>query len=288
MLRLNRRRHERFFQSRSARGDVRRRREQRGRVARPASDERRVRHGAATRPDRRRRHRRAAGGLGVDTSPHPSGRRPRRASTSSRPGAAQRPSKVRLRPRGFVDRDGRAGRLRLGRNPSQAPTWFHISGHHARHSAPAPPRLALEAVGEARRRGDRLVRPKLPGQPVEVRQERAGGDGASWCRGTSGGHRATRRTARSRSASRRRPTASVAMSTPTPTAPWPNGCASVPQPREVASSRCARARIADENGWSGCLRQPGPLPGQPRTTNHRHRRPRRQRRRLRRGPDLRP
>ena len=99
------------------------------------------------------------------------------ASTSWRRGPASgRPSSSMTAP-AIRDRRGAPRGHRLGHGRSRGASWFHLTGHHAGHLAD-PRRSCPWRRCAARSEGShRVLRPELPQEPVEIRQERARGDG---------------------------------------------------------------------------------------------------------------
>ena len=93
-------------------------------------------------------------------------------------GANQRPSVVIYDRAGAAIAEARHGRHRLGQRHSGAP-WFHITGITPAISQSAAD-LSLEAVRAAKAEGPHgVLRSELPQEPLEVREERARGDGGA-------------------------------------------------------------------------------------------------------------
>ena len=90
-------------------------------------------------------------------------------------GANQRPSKVVYDRETSAISQARPGDIDWD-NAFQDAGWFHVTGITPAISQGAAD-LALEAVSKARANGPhRFLRPQLPQEPLEVRQDRAGGD----------------------------------------------------------------------------------------------------------------
>ena len=202
------------------------------------------------------------------------------------PGAAQRPSRV------LYDRSessfAQAGPGDFAWDPLLAgATWFHTTGITPALSASAAEAAIAGAQGSACRRRDRLGRPELPRQAVEVGQARRRRDGRS--RGRGGrpdrqrrGRRQGLRDPRVRAVPSRMAQVDAA------------GYAAVATqlaerfPRLHTIAFTQRGSIsASENTWSGVSWTPRWLPRRPLLPDRADRRPGRCRRRVRGGPDLR-
>ena len=286
MLRLAPPGFERFLQIAAVRRHLRRRRGQRGRRAGRSSA---CRPRYVTVLPRQPASRDAFVGelrrFGVDTS-HIVRGKGRLGVYFVEPGANQRPSKV------VYDRENCAIALAKPGDIDwdeafDGAGWFHVTGITPAISAARGRPGAGSRPQGARDGPHRLLRPELPQEPVEVRQDRRGGHARAG-QATSMSASPTKRTARRRWASRS--DVDVDSGKLERDKYWQlteKVLDAVPQP-EGHRHHAARIEERLAQRLVGLPERPQGVPAQPPLRHHPHRGPRGRRRRLRRRPDLRP